>query len=359
VRYIRDVNPYMKRLSVVVAVLFTTVFSFAQEQKFADIGDFKLESGEVIRECRIGYRTFGKLNADKSNVILFPTWAGGTTEQLAGGNIGPGKIADTDKYYVIAVDALSNGVSTSPSNSTFQSRMKFPKITIRDMVNTQHHLLTNMLGITHVKAVMGISMGGMQTFEWMIAYPDFMDNAIPIVGTPRQDTYDMLHWQAQIDAITNDPAWKNGEYEENPARVANAQFGMLLLTTPENFNKTHTREQLAKELADAKNSPGQDCNNKIRQTEAMMTLDIAKHFGGSMEQAARAVKAKVLVIVATHDHVVTPGPAREFAKLLDAPVVELTGECGHQAPGCEEVKVKAAIEHTLTWADEFIHTIAK
>ena len=332
----------MKRLSLVVVVLVITVFSSAQEQKFADIGDFKLESGEIIRECRIGYRTFGKLNADKSNVILFPTWAGGTTEELAGGNIGPGKIADTDKYYVVAVDALSNGISSSPSNSTLQPRMKFPKITIRDMVNTQHHLLTKVLGITHVKAVMGISMGGMQTFEWIVAYPEFMNSAIPIVGTPRQDTYDMLHWQAQIDAIKNDPSWKNGEYKKNPARTANAQFGMLLLTTPENFNKTHSREQLAKELADAKKAPGQDCNNKIRQTEAMMALDISKGFGGSMEQAARAVKAKVLVIVATHDHVVTPGPARDLAKLLNAPIVELTGDCGHQAPGCEEAKVKVA-----------------
>jgi homoserine O-acetyltransferase/O-succinyltransferase len=332
----------MKRLSLVVVVLVITVFSSAQEQKFADIGDFKLESGEIIRECRIGYRTFGKLNADKSNVILFPTWAGGTTEELAGGNIGPGKIADTDKYYVVAVDALSNGISSSPSNSTLQPRMKFPKITIRDMVNTQHHLLTKVLGITHVKAVMGISMGGMQTFEWIVAYPEFMNSAIPIVGTPRQDTYDMLHWQAQIDAIKNDPSWKNGEYKKNPARTANAQFGMLLLTTPENFNKTHSREQLAKELADAKKAPGQDCNNKIRQTEAMMALDISKGFGGSMEQAARAVKAKVLVIVATHDHVVTPGPARDLAELLNAPIVELTGDCGHQAPGCEEAKVKVA-----------------
>ena len=338
----------MKRLPVVVAVLFLAVLSSAQEQKFADIGNFKLESGEVIRKCRIGYRTFGKLNTDKSNIILFPTWAGGTTEQLAGGNIGPGKLADTDKYYVIAVDALANSVSSSPSNNALQPRMKFPKITIRDMVNTQHHLLTKVLGITHVKAVMGVSMGGMQTFEWMVAYPEFMDNAIPIVGTPRQDTYDMLHWQAQIDAIKNDPAWKNGEYKENPARVANAQFGMLLLTTPANFNKTHSREQLAKELADAKKSPGQDCNNKIRQTEAMMALDISKSFGGSMEQAARAVKAKVLVIVATHDHVVTPEPARDFAKLLDAPVIELTGDCGHQAPGCEEVKMNPQIHEFLS-----------
>src|SRR6267142_360657 len=98
----------MKRL---ITFVFRLWFFFAlapnlvvaQEQQFAKLGDFKLESGEVIRDCRIGYRTFGKLNADRSNAILFPTWAGGTTEQ-AGSNFAPGKLVDTDKYYVIAVD---------------------------------------------------------------------------------------------------------------------------------------------------------------------------------------------------------------------------------------------------------------
>lgn len=336
----------MKR-ALVVFVLIVSFAAWAQEQRFAAIGDFKLISGEVIRDCRIGYRTFGKLNADSSNIVVVPTWAGGTTEELGKGDIGPGKLYDINRYYVVAIDALSNGVSSSPSNSMLQSRMRFPKITIRDMVNTQYHLLTNVLGIKHVRAISGISMGGMQTFQWMVSYPDFMDKAIPIVGSPRLAPYDMLHWQAQLDAIRNDPAWKNGEYKENPAREANAEFGMLLLTTPADFNAKHTREQVTKELAKAKVTPGQDCNNKIRQTEAMMGLDISKDFGGSMENAARAVKAKVLVIVATQDHVVTPEPAREFAKLLNAQLIELTGDCGHQAAGCEQEKVNPIVVEFL------------
>src|SRR5215203_1789058 len=113
----------------------------AQEQKFANLGDFKLESGELLRDCRVGYRTFGTLNADRSNAILFPTWASGTTEQLMS-NFGAGRLVDTSKYYVVAVDALGNGVSSSPSNSTAQPRMKFPRFNVRDMVNTQHRLLT-------------------------------------------------------------------------------------------------------------------------------------------------------------------------------------------------------------------------
>lgn len=111
------------RVSFFLLLLSLTVA--AQEQQFAQLGDFKLENSEVIRECRIGYRTFGKLNSDRSNAIVLPTWAGGTTEQLKS-SVGPGKLVDSERYFVIAIDALGNGVSSSPSNSKLQPRMKFP-----------------------------------------------------------------------------------------------------------------------------------------------------------------------------------------------------------------------------------------
>ncbi len=199
----------MRRLLLIAFLLLTVAtIASAQQQQFAELGDIRLQSGEVLRNCRIGYRTYGQINADKSNVVVYPTWAGGKTEQMADG-IGPGKLIDSSKYYVITVDALSNGVSSSPSNSQAQPRMKFPRITIRDMVETQHELLTRVLHVQHVKAVMGISMGGMQTFQWMAAYPDFMDKAIPIVGSPRLAAYDLVHWQTQLDAIMDNPGWKN------------------------------------------------------------------------------------------------------------------------------------------------------
>ena len=186
-------------------------------QQFAAIGDLPLESGETLHDCRLGYRTFGRLDAAKANVVVFTTWYGGTTADLID-LIGPGGLVDASKYYVVAIDALADGVSSSPSNSKAQARMKFPKISIRDMVTSQERLLTRVLHLDHVKAVMGFSMGGMQTFQWLVSFPGFLDKAIALSGSPRLSAYDELLWQSEIDAIERDPAWRHGDYTEQPAR---------------------------------------------------------------------------------------------------------------------------------------------
>jgi homoserine O-acetyltransferase len=333
-------------VALLAAVLCLTTAASAQEQKFADLGDFKLVSGEVLRDCRIGYRTFGKMNADKSNIVVFPTWAGETTEQLKD-NVGAGKLINDADYYVVLIDALSNGISSSPSNSSAQPHMKFPQITVRDMVNTEHELLTKTLGITHAKAVMGISMGGMQTFQWIVSYPDFMDKAIPIVGSPHVAPYDVVMWRINIDSIKDSAGWNHGDYTENPAKLVHFEIGELVLQTPAEYNRTHTREQVLAALKKSETDKAEDANDTIRQSEAMMALDVSDVFGGSMEKAAAAVKANVLVVVSKQDHTVTPQPARDFAALLHAPVFELESDCGHLAPGCENVKLTPVVADFL------------
>ncbi len=248
----------MKTVRAVSILFLLSLAAFAQDgqQQFASLGDFKLENGETIRDCRIGYRTFGQLNADKSNAVLFPTWFTGTSAQLIE-QVGPGKVVDSSKYYVILVDALGNGVSTSPSNSQTQPHMKFPKFGIRDMVNSQHQMLTQTLHINHLKAVMGISMGGMQTFQWMVSYPDFIDKAIPIVGSPRLAPFDLLLWQTENAAITNDPVWNHGDYTEQPALTLLTGLEGLAIGTPDKFNQDTTREKLPEWFA----RPGKTSRN--------------------------------------------------------------------------------------------------
>src|SRR5689334_4539033 len=230
----KAIHRFHRVVGAIGVICGLSLVALAQQQQFASIGDLKLQNGGVIRNCRIGYRTFGKLNTDKSNVVVFPTWAGGTTEQLQS-SIRPGKLVDSTKYFVIAIDALSNGVSSSPSNSRLQPRMKFPQFTLSDTVESQHELLTRVLKIDHVKAIVGISMGGMQAFQWLVSYPDFMDQAVPIVGSPRLAPYDLVLWQAQIEALMRDRDWNGGNYRANPARALDCAFGELLLTTPTDY----------------------------------------------------------------------------------------------------------------------------
>jgi homoserine O-acetyltransferase len=318
--------------------------------KFADLGDFRLESGEVIRDCRIGYRTFGKLNAEKSNAVLFPTWFGGTTENLVA-FIAPGKLVNPEKYFVILADAVGDGVSSSPSNSKQQPHMKFPAFAIRDMVNSQHQLVEKVLHIPHLRGVIGISMGGMQTFQWVVAFPDFMDRAIPIVGSPKLTSYDLLLWQSGIHAIQADVNWKNGDYTAPPEAGLRtlADIEALAIETP-SYRVGQTSPADFKKFLETKERDtihGFDANNWIRQAQAMMGHDVSRPFGGDMQKAAATVKARVLVIVGLQDHMVNPQPALAFARLLQARTLELDSDCGHLAPDCQAAKVDEAVERHL------------
>jgi len=335
---------------ILLALCLCATPCFAQELHFADLGDFRLESGAAIHNCRVGYRTFGKLNAAKSNAVLFPTWFGGTTEDLIS-LIGPGKLIDSSQYFVIAVDALGDGVSTSPSNSDTQARMKFPALAIRDMVNSQHRLAQDVLHLPHLRAVMGISMGGMQTFQWMVAYPDFMDCAIPLVGSPKLTSYDLLLWQTGIHAIEGDANWKGGDYTSPPEAGlrTRADIEALAIQTPA-YRVAHTRPADFQKFLDAEESAsihGFDANNWIRQAQAMMAHDVSRPFAGDMSEAAAAVKARVLVVVGLQDHMVNPTPARAFARLLHARALELDSDCGHLVIICEEAKIGAKIAEFL------------
>ena len=223
----------MKRMSLLLLLLAPLCAALhAEDQQFARIGDLKLENGEVIRDCVVGYRTFGIVNPQKSNVVVFPTYLGGRSADLAS-RIGAGKMVDSSKYYVIAVDSLADGISSSPSNSSTQPRMQFPKISIRDMVNAEHKMLTDSLLLTHVHAVMGFSMGGMQAFQWAVSYPEFMDKIVSIVGSPQLTSWDMLLWRTELLAVEADPDWKNGQYTTQPKLHLLDSVHALVLTTPE------------------------------------------------------------------------------------------------------------------------------
>ena len=334
----------------VVFVAFASSVSHAQTPpslpplQYAELGTCRLESGEVIRNCRLGYRTFGTLDAAKDNAVLFPLWFTGRSGDV-GAVIapGPGHYIDTDKYFVIAVDPLGNGVSSSPSNSAAQHGTAFPVFTIRDVVKAEERLVWESLHLEHLHAVVGQSMGGMQTFEWAVDAPAMMDLLVPITGTPQLSSYDLFLWSAEKQALESDPAYRHGHYVKNPSLPLVSYLHQMNLSTPE-FRVDHTtREGFAQFFAQTGTEmhTGSDANDYLRQLQAMLTQDITH--GGSIYTAAKQVQAKMLIINAQQDHMVNPIPALAFARLKQARTLVLTSDCGHMAPGCEQNKVSNAI----------------
>ena len=324
------------KLNIFILLLFTSALWAQSDLHIAQIGNFKLTNGDTIYNCKIGYRLFGNMNSAKSNIILFPTWFGGTTEGLKG-LIGSNKVIDSDKYYVIAVDALGDGVSSSPSNSGMQPDLSFPVFSIEDMVNSQYKLLTEELKINHIYAVFGGSMGGMQTFQWMVSYPKFMDKALPYVGSPKLTSYDLLLWNTELHMIELGHKCNLSD-DEIIKNVAELQT--LEIQTPEYRVEHTTPEEYDSFIRDRYKTYRAHFNSYdyASQLRAMLQQNISKNFKDSMELAAKNVKAKVFIIVSQTDHMVNPNPALNFAKLINAETYIFQNNCGHLGPGCDMEK---------------------
>ena len=312
----------------------------AANQQFVELHDLKLISGAIVPSCSVGYRTFGTLNPAKDNAIAFPTWFGGRSADLEQ-FFGPDKLIDTSKYFGVAIDALANGVSCSPSNIPGT-----PQVAVADMVQAEHRVLTEGLGLKSVHAVVGISMGGMQTFEWIVRYPTFMEKAVPIIGSPKLTTADLLLWQAELSAIE---AVEACHCDRRNAMFAVQAMHRFAVRTPDYWATSKDDADWTKVKTDlrAEAAGGMDPLDWAAQLRAMMSQDVAANAGGSLQRAAASVRAKTLIVIATQDHMVNPGPALAFADGAKAAVLKLTGNCGHMATGCESAKLNAAVRAFL------------
>ena len=331
---------------ILVLTLACTSAVADSPQQVASIGDLELTSGETLLDARVGFRTAGTLNADKSNTIVFLTWFTGTTGNLVKfGVIGPGKLADSDHYYIIAIDALGNGESSSPSNSPKQPGKQFPRISIADMVNSQHALLTQHLGINRVHAVMGISMGGMQTLRWIGQYPDFMTKAITIDGSPAPTSYDLLQWQIHEKAIT---MMQQAGIENTEIMKFTSTLSMLTLWTPEYFVENITPEALPKFIADSSQGSGEgNANDYLVQLRAMIGHNVYASGNPDETPYLERVRADLLVIGTDDDHMVNQTPGEKLSQSLNEEHVSLESNCGHLGSSCEGARVSKAVHSFL------------
>eukprot|EP00756_Hemistasia_phaeocysticola_P036196 Hpha_TRINITY_DN16627_c0_g7::TRINITY_DN16627_c0_g7_i1::g.180398::m.180398/K00641/metX; homoserine O-acetyltransferase len=185
------------------------------EGKF-QLGDLPLQRGGRIPDAHLGYRTYGQLNADKSNAILYPTWFTGyhdNNEWL----VGKGMALDPEKYFIIVVSAMGNGVSSSPSNTPEPyNAWRFPNVTLFDNVSSQHRFVTEKFGIKKFQLVTGWSMGAQQTFGWASQYPEMVPRAAPFCGSSKTAPHNFVFLEGVKAALTADAAWDHGRYQSPP-----------------------------------------------------------------------------------------------------------------------------------------------
>lgn len=320
----------------------------AGAQQFAELDKCTLESGQVIEHCRIGYRTFGHLNAAHDNAVLMPTWLYGTTADIVplfGDGTRLEHLVDSTRFFGIAIDALGNGVSSSPSNSPTQHGVDFPAFTTRDMVRAEYRVVTEVLGLHHLHAVLGLSMGGEQTFAWAAAYPGFFDLAVPILGTPRLTSYDLQVKEIMLGAIFADPDFHDGRYTTQPALKLANLFGALTVTSPEYRNANTPRDGF-EEFVRATEAPQPlDANDRVAQLRAVVHHDVIG--ARTLAEAAHASSAHFLVIVSARDHLVNPQPALDWAAALGAPTYISQGDCAHLIMLCDAAGVSAHVRPFL------------
>jgi homoserine O-acetyltransferase/O-succinyltransferase len=198
------------------------------------VQDFHFQSGRILPQLHIHYRTLGIPKADASgtvrNAVLIMHGTTGSGAQFINKDFGeelfePGQQLDANQYFIILPDDIGHGQSSRPSESL---HAKFPNYGYRDMVEAEYRLVTDGLHINHLRLVMGTSMGGMHTWLWGETYPDFMDALMPLASLPEQISGRNRMWRKMIcDAIRNDPQWNNGDYKTQPVGLRTAA-GVLL-----------------------------------------------------------------------------------------------------------------------------------
>jgi len=307
--------------------------------RVAELGDLALESGEIIQACRQSYVVHGTLDVDRSNAILICASLTGNHYRLDF-LIGPGRALDPQRYCIIATDPIANGLSTSPSNSTRQPGMAFPRFTIRDMVVAQYRLLTEQLDLGRVRAVVGASMGGMQALQWAVSHPIFMDVCVAMTPMARTAPWAVLVTETARSCLMADPAWTGSGFSAVPERGWRAYAGVmsaLLSRTPMALDQTLPGlaeahdwfEQTVKQV----HANGFDATDYLYQSWAYQAHDVGTTPGfRSTDSALASIRAKTLLLAPPLDLFNPVECARTAAAAISGSrFVEIPSVLGHQA----------------------------
>ncbi|MGB3515008.1 MAG: alpha/beta fold hydrolase [Elainellaceae cyanobacterium] len=309
-----------------------------------ELGDVVLQCGLTLRDAKLAYKTFGTLNADKSNVIVYPTWYSGQhydNEWLIGSGMG----LDPDKYFIIIPNMMGNGLSSSPSNMPQPyDKSRFPHVTFYDNVAMQHRLVTEQFGIEKIALVIGWSMGAGQTYQWAVSYPDMVERILPFCGSARTSLHNIVFLEGVKFAIQTDAAWNGGWYEEQPMKGLRA-VGRVYAGW--GLSQAFYREKLYEPMGYSSLEDflvgfwegfflKKDANNLLAMLWTWQNGNIGNTpgFDGNFEQALASIKAKAIVMPGQTDLYFPPEDNEyEVKHMPNAEFVAIPSIWGHFAGG--------------------------
>ena len=319
----------MKTLLAFALVLWAAIAARAETQTFLTY-DFEFENGSVVPELRVAYESHGDLDPGRDNAILLVHGTSGDRHAFDR-VIGPGKTFDTNKYFVITVDAIGGGESSSPKDGLGQD---FPRYTIRDMMAAQHALVTRGLELSTLRAVGGSSMGSFVSLEWGIHHPEMVRSLILLVPSPKAEA----NFQLTVDLLTSvialDSEWRGGRYTHNPIeglRLAGMCYYPWVVSAA--YLDRIPAALLAKELErSARSYANWDANSLVFRYAASRAHDVAAPFGGDMTTALSQISAPTLILPSASDRLLGLDGARRIRDgVKHASYAEIPSDLGHSA----------------------------
>jgi len=281
-----------------------------QDHEIYDLGDVALQSGAVLADAKLAYKTHGALNESRDNVIVIPTYYTGTHRENDT-YIETMPALDRSRYFIVSINMFGNGVSSSPSNTLApQDGPRFPGTTLYDNVACQHRLLTEKFGVNHIALLVGWSMAACQSYQWGAQFPDMMDAILPFCGSARTSPHNILFLDGVKAALEADGNFNGGDYTAPPAAGLKA-FARVYAGW--GFSQAFFREGLYREqgydtvdalLADWEVEYLEwDANDLLHMLWSWQKGAISANdaYGGDFERALAAIRARTILVPCTTD----------------------------------------------------------
>lgn len=312
-----------------------------QRLELFQLGDLTLQSGHTLPHAQVAYVTCGALNAAGDNAILFPTYYTGThRENLA--LVGPGRALDPAHYFIVIVNLLGNGESSSPSNHPTQGGAQFPHVSLLDNVSAQWRLLEH-LRIERLALALGWSMGAQQAYHHAALFPERVQRLLAVCGSARTAPHNWVFLEGVKAALEADAAFEGGNYREPPLKGL-AAFGRVYAGWA--YSQTFFRERLYEQLgyaspqallsAWAREHQAYDANDLLCALSSWQRADISDNalYGGDLPKALAAIEARTIVMPCSTDLYFPPEDSRIEVQLLrHAELRILESKFGHVAGG--------------------------